>query len=137
MNRRGCEVRRSFSASWAIGLLVFLASSLMPVGAEEAVRPTNATQIAIPQTAEEHLAMAKRYQQKVELYLQEVETHQQMLEAYKRTIPINPKAPTENPWLKKMRAHCERYIAEARQLASEAQAFADYHELRGRELQGQ
>ncbi len=50
---------------------------------------------------------------------------------------VNPKAQMENPWLKKMRIHCEAYMAEAQQLAAEAKAFADYHELRGKELQGQ
>jgi hypothetical protein len=93
--------------------------------------------VNIPETASEHLAMAQSYQQKVEAYLDEVETHQQMLVAYKKRVAVNPKAPVENPWLKKMRKHCERYISEARQLAAEAQKFAEYHELRGKELRGQ
>ena len=96
-----------------------------------------AAEVKIPETASEHLAMAQTYREKVKTYLQEVETHQEMLAAYKKRVPVNPKAPMENPWLKKMRKHCERYISEARSLAAEAQKFADYHELRGKELQGQ
>ena len=96
-----------------------------------------AATVKIPETASAHLAMAQNYREKVKMYFQEVETHQQMLEAYKKRVPVNPKAQMENPWIKKMRKHCERYIAEARSLAAEAQEFAKYHELRGKELQGQ
>lgn len=97
----------------------------------------SAAEVKIPESAQEHLAMAASYREKVKTYLQEVETHQQMLEAYRRKVVVNPRSQYENPWLKKMRKHCERYITEARQLAAEAQKFADYHELMGKELQGQ
>ena len=96
-----------------------------------------AAEVKIPETASDHLAMAQSYREKVKTYLQEVDTHQQMLEAYKKRVMVNPKAPMENPWLKKMRKHCQGYITDARRLAAEAQKFADYHELRGKELQGQ
>ena len=125
--------------SWGVrrgvgnGLLVVMAL----VGALASGESLVAAEVKIPETASEHLAMAQSYREKVKMYLNEVETHQQMLEAYKKRVPVNPKAQMENPWIKKMRKHCERYIAEARSLAAEAQEFAKYHELRGKELQGQ
>lgn len=121
-------------------VIVMLASALATgaaVYAAETAVPSSAISVKVPETAEEHLAMAQNYRQKVKMYLSEVETHQQMLEAYKNHVPSNPKVSMENPWLTKMRKHCEGYITEARSLAAEAQAFADYHELRGKELQGQ
>ena len=90
----------------------------------------------VPQTAEEHLALAKSYQEKVVSYRQEAETHRQMLAAYKERVINNPKAP-ENGWMKKMREHCEGYIKNAEEMAAGAQQFADYHTLRAKELQGQ
>jgi hypothetical protein len=131
---KDCGVRRG-SRVGLLAAAVVVVGSIMSGGyvfaAEEGAG------IKIPETASEHLAMAQSYREKVETYRQEVETHQHMLAAYKRRVAVNPKSPGENPWLKNMRKHCERYITEARQLAAEAQKFADYHELRGKELQGQ
>lgn len=120
-------------------VVVTLASALTAGGvvyAADTTTSSSAVSVKIPETAAEHLAMAASYRQKAKMYLEEAETHRQMYEAYKKTVVVNPKVPIENSWLKKMRKHCAAYITEARSLAAEAQDFADYHELRGKELQG-
>ncbi len=130
-------VRKNGMGSVIVGIIAVALIGGGVVYAAETAGQAGGTSIKIPETAAEHLAMAASYRQKVKTYLQEVETHQQMLEAYKQRAINNPKAPMENSWMKQMRTHCETYMAEAQQLAAEAKAFADYHELRGKELQGQ
>ncbi len=61
--------------------------------------------------------------------------HRKMYADYKMTVAIHPKGP-ENPWLKKMRDHCDRYIKDAEILAADAEKFADFHRMRAAELQG-
>ena len=134
---RYCAARKLGVGSVIVGIMVVaLASGGVVFAAETAGQPGGMS-VKIPETAQEHLAMAASYREKVKTYLQEVETHQQMLEAYRYKVVATPKSIYENPWLKKMRKHCEAYIADARRLAAAAQKFADYHELRGKELQGQ
>lgn len=124
--------RGSCIAKVAVGVIAGLMSFGGALYASE-----QAADVKMPETAEEHLAMAESYREKVRLYLQEVETHQRMLEDYKKRAAYSPKASVENPWLKKMRKHCQAHINNARRLAEEAQEFADYHEILGKELQGQ
>ena len=57
-----------------------------------------------------------------------------MLADYERSVATSPKAP-ENPWLRKMRDHCDRFIKDAETLAADADKFAEYHTLRAAELQ--
>ena len=97
----------------------------------------NAAEFKIPETAQEHLAMAEKYKEKAAQYRAEAKYHQQMNEEYKKKVAISPKSPSENPWIKEMRIHCDRYIKEADNLADEALKFSEYHLMRGKELQGQ
>ena len=86
-------------------------------------------------TAEDHLAKAAEYRKKAAAYREEAAMHRKMYADYKMTVAINPKAP-ENPWLRKMRDHCDRYIKDAEALALDAEKFAEYHGFRAAELQG-
>ena len=129
-------VARNGAVWFAVFSLVGVLVSRGGLYAAEQTAQSSAGEVKIPETAAEHLEMAAKYQEKAKMYLQEVETHQQMLEAYKKKVAIVPKAPVENPWLKKMRKHCERYIKEARALAYEAQELAGFHELQAKVLQG-
>ncbi len=92
-----------------------------------------APKIAI--TAEDHLAKAAEYRKKAAAYREEAAIHRKMYADYKLTVATHPKAP-ENPWLRKMRDHCDRYIKDAEALAVDAEKFAEYHGFRAAELQG-
>ena len=48
----------------------------------------------------------------------------------------NPKDTGENPYVKKMRLHCEKYINASENLAREADEMAKYHEMRAKEMEG-
>ncbi len=89
----------------------------------------------MPQTAAEHSAMAESYKQKAASYRQDAEMHRQMLAEYK-TGAVHLKQ-GENPWVTKMRLHCEKYIVDADRLAADADDFAQFHTMRAKELQGQ
>lgn len=59
-----------------------------------------------------------------------------MLADYKKEVPASPKAQTENPWIGKMRRHCEGLIQNAEQAAVDADKLAEFHELRAKEAEG-
>jgi hypothetical protein len=93
-------------------------------------------EVKIPQTAQDHLDLAERYQKKAAEYRQEIETHKKMLADYSKRVAKNPKDNGENPYIKKMRLHCEKYISDAENLAGDAGEMARYHTFRARELEG-
>lgn len=120
----------------ATGLLVLaLAAPSGGVAARAEETGGSAFEVKVPQTAAEHLAMAETYKKKAADYRKDAESHREMLADYKKGVAISSKGP-ENPWLKRMRVHCEGFINDAERLAKEADAFADYHTKRGQELQG-
>lgn len=86
-------------------------------------------------TAEDHLTKAAEYRKKAASYREEAAMHRKMYTDYKMTVATHPKGP-ENPWLRKMRDHCDRYIKDAETLAVDAEKFAEYHGFRAAELQG-
>jgi hypothetical protein len=92
----------------------------------------------IPSTPEEHFALAKDYAQKAETYRKEAAEHKKMGAAY-RNSPANasPKARGDrNPAVETMDKHCTAIVNAAEKLAVENEKAADYHTLRGKELQG-
>ena len=94
--------------------------------------------VKAPDTPEEHQALADGYRKKAAAYREDAVTHRQMLDKYKQQMatPVDAKAGRENPWIKKMRVHCEQYIRDAEKLATDAEKFAEYHGMRAAELQG-
>lgn len=94
--------------------------------------------VTVPQTSKEHTALAEAYRKKAASYREEADVHRRMLEAYKKqvAVPTDAKTPVENPWLKKMRVHCEAYIRDAEALAADADSFAEFHTMRAAEMQG-
>ncbi|MBI4470996.1 MAG: cupredoxin domain-containing protein [Acidobacteria bacterium] len=90
----------------------------------------------IPETAKDHYDLAERYKQKAEEYRQEVAMHREMLAEYSKEVAQIPKAIGENPYVKKMRLHCEKYIKAAGELAQDAEEMAKFHIFRARELEG-
>ncbi|MGZ3405439.1 MAG: hypothetical protein ACXVDD_24815 [Polyangia bacterium] len=93
-------------------------------------------QTKMPESAADHLALAKSYQEKAAAYHKEAAEHKAMAEAYKKSVPGPTKAAGENPWAKKMEAHCRAIEADAEKLAADAEKAAEFHKLRAKELQG-
>lgn len=92
----------------------------------------------VPTTPAEHFALAKEYTQKAETYRKEAGEHKKMAAAY-RNSPAN--APLKargdkNPAVEKMEKHCNAIVTAAEKLATENEKAADFHTLRGKELQG-
>jgi hypothetical protein len=93
-------------------------------------------EMKIPQTPQDHRDLADRYQKKAAEYRQEIEMHKKMLADFSKRVARNPKDTGENPYIKKMRLHCEKYIRAAENLAREAEDMAKFHTFRARELEG-
>lgn len=93
-------------------------------------------EMKVPQTAQDHRDLAEHYQKKAAEYRQEIETHKKMLAEFSKRVAKNPKDPGENPYIKKMRLHCEKYISAAENLAREADEMAKFHTFRAKELEG-
>ena len=91
-----------------------------------------------PSTPEAHFVLAKQYKGKAEVYRKEAEEHTKMAAEY-RLKPANAQAKwrgDRNPALEKMEKHCAAIATAAQALAVENEKAADYHTLRGKELQG-
>jgi hypothetical protein len=97
---------------------------------------SHAEDVKVPVTADDHLALAKMYQDLAAEYRKEARRHEQMYEAYKKSVATSPKAPTPAS-VKKMQQHCQALAKDAEKLASDAEKAADYHALRAKELRGQ
>jgi hypothetical protein len=89
-----------------------------------------------PQTAQEHRDRAENYKKKAAEYRAEAESHKKMLADYGKGVAKTPKDTGENPYVKKMRLHCEKYINAAETLAREADEMARFHEMRAKEMGG-
>jgi hypothetical protein len=92
----------------------------------------------VPMTVEEHLTLAKQYQEKAATYRAEAKTHREMAAAYKKsTLSSHAEAHGQkNPKIEKAVAHCNAIATAAEKLATENEKAADYHNLRAKELQG-
>ncbi len=92
----------------------------------------------IPQTFEDHMALAERYRKKAATYREEAEIHEKMLAGYRKDASLFPnKSGIEPPWFTKLRKHCEDYINRAEALAAEADRFAEFHRMRALEFRGE
>ncbi len=111
----------------AILMAVFLFASTAEVYAAGDPGSQEALKVRIPQTAEEHLAMAQSYRLKAVAYEREAETHRLMCEEYKfkSSIPKNPRVAGSS--LMEAQKHCERYVSDATDLAENARELAEYH----------
>lgn len=118
------------------GLMVcaFAAPQGLAAGAQE--QTTAMTSAGIPQTPEQHFALAESYRAKAASFRAEAEEHRKMFADYERRTGsplLKVKTGWEEPWVKKMRKHCDGYIKEATRLAAEADSFAAFHRMRGAE----
>jgi hypothetical protein len=94
-----------------------------------------AEDVKVPETAADHEALAKSYQEKAANYRKDAEWHKEMAAAYGKSHP-DTKGGAKNPWNTKMQKHCQRLAAEAEKLAKETEKAAEFHTLRAKETQG-
>jgi len=97
--------------------------------------PVFAQEMKVPETAKDHHEMAEHYQKVAAQTREEIEMHKKMLADFNQAAVKNPKT-GENPYSKKMRLHCDKYIKASEGLAAEADASATFHNLRAKELEG-
>ena len=90
----------------------------------------------LPQTAEEHAAMAKSYEEKAAEWRKEAALHREMAAAYSKSHP-DLKAGARNPEAAKMEKHCMTIVKDAEKLAADADWSARYHRERAEELEVQ
>ncbi len=107
-----------------------------PVTAQDHSGHAVGQEMKVPQTAQEHWERAEYYKKKAAEYRGEAESHKKMLADYSKGVARNPKDTGENPYIKKMRLHCEKYIGAAENLAREADEMAKFHEMRAKEMEG-
>jgi hypothetical protein len=123
----------------AAGALFVLAAGTLslPALAEDHSSPCHAAadEMKVPETAQEHIDRASQYRRKAADYRQEVEAHRRMLAEYSKGVPTNLKGP-ENPYIKRMRLHCAKYIKAAEDLTLDAEEMAKFHEMRAKEMEG-
>jgi hypothetical protein len=88
--------------------------------AEEMGRPEKPAE-----TAADHLAAAKWYEQKAAEWKQEAEAHRAMAAAYKKERPEDAAV---------MEKHCNKIMKDAQALAKDAEDTAQYHQMRAKEM---
>lgn len=94
-----------------------------------------ADEAKVPATAAEHDALAKQYKDQAAQYKKVADEHRAMAAAYAKSHP-DAKGNVKNPFNEKMQKHCAALAKDADKLAADAEKAADYHEMRGKELQG-
>ena len=112
-----------------------LLAMALPACAQEPAKSDSAYEIKIPETAKDHYEMAEYYQKIEAQNRKEIEMHKKMLADFAQTVAKNPKV-GENPYLKNMRLHCEKFIKAAESLKAEAAESAKFHILRAKEMEG-
>jgi|tagenome__1003787_1003787.scaffolds.fasta_scaffold17053667_1 hypothetical protein len=92
---------------------------------------------AVPTTAQDHFALAKQYQEKAAVYRKEAQEHRDMATAAREASLNAHKAHGQkDASVAKMEKHCAAISAAADKLAAENDKAAEFHTLRGKELQG-
>jgi hypothetical protein len=97
--------------------------------------PVFAQEMKVPETAKDHHEMAEHYQKVAAQTREEIEMHKKMLADFNQAAVKSPKT-GENPYSRKMRLHCDKYIKASEALEAEADASATFHNLRAKELEG-
>lgn len=93
------------------------------------------TAAKVPTTTAEHEALAKQYRNQSTQYKKVADDHRAMAAEYANAHqPTN--GPTPNPSNTKMQKHCQAIAKDADKLAADSEKAADYHTMRGKELQG-
>ena len=118
-----------------LGAMTLLLAMTVPVVARGQEQDQSGHEMKVPQTAKDHYDMAEHYKKIEAENRQEIALHKKMLAEFSQPVAKNPKT-GENPYLKNMRLHCEKYNKAAENLAGEAAEFAKFHSLRAKEREG-
>ena len=118
-----------------LAAMTLLLAITVPVFAQGQEQADSTHEMKVPETAKDHHEMAEHYQKIEAQTRQEIEMHEKMLADFSKAAVKNPKA-GENPYVKNMRLHCEKYIKAAEGLVTEAAESAKFHTLRAKELEG-
>lgn len=111
------------------GVVAACAVVLLSAGPSFGADPTREDRrAALPQTAADHEAMAKRYDESAAAYRQEAALHRDMAAQYRSAHP----APKDGATMEK---HCMMIVKDAEKLAEDAKVMADYHRMRATEMQ--
>jgi hypothetical protein len=125
------------STAAALGVVLALAAD---AAAKDPIPTTSdeARKLAamLPQTAEDHAAMARSYEQKAADWRKEAALHREMAAAYAKSHP-DFKGGIRNSEAVKMEKHCMAIVKDAEKLASDAEWSARYHNERAKESEGQ
>ncbi len=95
-----------------------------------------ADDIKVPQTVEDHQALAKQYEEQAAAWRKEAAYHREMAAAYKKANP-DLKGGIARSDAVKMEKHCMAIVGDVEKAAVEAEDAAKYHRHRAKELQGQ
>jgi hypothetical protein len=122
-----------FVTAIVVGCTALLISAGPGLAAQPSPEETGRV-LKLPQTPDDHLVLAKGYDEKAAAWRKEAAFHREMAAAYKRSHPDfkgirNPEAVT-------MEKHCAKIAKDADRLAEDAEDTAKYHRLRAKELQG-
>ena len=91
--------------------------------------------VKLPQTASDHITLAKQYEEKAAEWRKEAAYHREMAAAYNRNYPDH-KGGIRNQAAAKMEKHCMSIAQGAEKLAASAEESARYHHLRAKEFEG-
>jgi hypothetical protein len=119
-----------------LAAMTLLLAITLPAFARGAEQGQSGDEMKVPHTAKDHYEMAEHYRKIEAENRREIAMHNKMLAEFSETVAKNPKS-GENPYLKEMRLHCEKYNKAAENLATEAAEFAKFHTLRAKELEGE
>jgi hypothetical protein len=118
-----------------LGAVAVFAVMMLSIDSRAAAQD-GAHQAKVPQTAQDHYALADHYKKEATELRGEIQKHNDMLAEYSKGVAKNAKDPGENGYIKSMRLHCEKYIKAAGELLTEDEDLAKFHTLRGKELEG-
>jgi hypothetical protein len=103
-----------------------------------AAAPMVSAEPKLPATAEDHFALAKQYEQQAATHHKASQEHREMAEAFRKanSQPRKGWDSSKNSKVDAMDKHCDAIAKAEEKLATEDQKAADFHTLRGKELQG-
>jgi hypothetical protein len=119
-----------------LAVMTLLLAITVPVFAQGPQQGDTTFKMKVPETAKDHYEMAEHYRKIEAQTRQEIATHQKMLAEFSQGVAKSPKDRIENPYIRNMRLHCDKYIKAAESLAREAAESAQFHTLRAKELEG-